>query len=125
MASPTPDRSAALNLPSPKPLDPPDVPGDVKALADAIDTAVQGGTVGVPVSGLTWASIPVTFPKAFGGTPAVTATPFADATIGGPQVCAVYNITPTGFTLAAGSRDVAVITRTITCQWIAIGPAHS
>ncbi len=37
MSSANPDRTPILNLPSPTPADPPDVPGDIKALADAID----------------------------------------------------------------------------------------
>jgi len=45
MPSSNPDRTPVLGLPSPKPADPPDVPGDIKALAEAIDPL--GGRVTV------------------------------------------------------------------------------
>ena len=43
MPSSNPDLTAHMKLPSPKPADPPDVPGDVKALADAIEGAFSNG----------------------------------------------------------------------------------
>jgi hypothetical protein len=40
MPSPNPNLTATFHLPSPKPSDPPDIPGDIKALADAVDAAL-------------------------------------------------------------------------------------
>ena len=40
MPSASPDLTTRYQLPSPKPADPPDVPGDVKALADRLDAVI-------------------------------------------------------------------------------------
>ncbi len=60
MASPNPDHTPLLQLPSPTPPDPPDVPGDIKALAEAVESALValqvkvftfGDTTRKPISG--------------------------------------------------------------------------
>ena len=130
MPSANPDLTPNLHLPSPVAADPPDVPGDIKALADRLDAIlnrylqrVQHGAAGVPiVAGQSWASINITFPHPFTGVPGVTASAFADSAYKGPFIASVYNITATGFTLAAGFRDwQAIGPRTAQVSWIAVG----
>ena len=74
MPSSNPDLTTNLQLPSPKPSDPPDVPGDIKALADKIDSwaasqpKIWGGVVSATFDangnwtwthGLSWAPVAV------------------------------------------------------------------
>jgi hypothetical protein len=70
MPSPNPNLTVNYHLPSPKPSDPPDIPGDIKALADAVDAALLipptfpqimlSKKVATPVTALQW--FPLEFP---------------------------------------------------------------
>lgn len=130
MAGTTPNRS----YPYPEPADTPDGAAQIQSLADAVDTDVsklnidndgyvQGAYKTVALSNVTWAAESVTFPQPYkaGNVPAVVATAFADGDLGGPFVASVYNITETGFQLAAGTRDSSTVTRTVQCWWMAVG----
>lgn len=109
-------------LPYAENADVPDIGYWTKQLADAADAViprVQAGVTDVPLAAQSWASVPVTFPKPYppGTVPVVTATAPASVT---PYIACVYNITNTGFTLAAGNRDSTSVTLTLSCQWTAV-----
>lgn len=114
MPSPNPDLTATLKLPSPTPPDPPDIPGDIKALTERLEellarqfaeshrsaSASAGAHQDIPVS----ASVTISGAKA--GVYAITASGSAERTgTGGTRHV---------ITIVVGGTDAAKVDRDVT-----------
>jgi hypothetical protein len=109
-------------LPYPAPTDPVSAGADdIRRLAQALDVRIQTGTTNVPfVTTGTPASVNVTFPAAFAGTPVIALTTRGAAA---PQNFALstQNETTTGFTCWA--TRIAGAAGSVGVGWIAVGKA--
>ena len=121
MPSANPDLSSDLKLPSPLPADPPDIPGDLKALADAIDTAVQFGQVTATVSNANQSGdVTVTYSHPYAAPPAVLVQ-----TQGTGIWVAFLPVNPGSSTFKLRIRhvDKQNVSASIPVSWVAIGRA--
>ena len=119
MASANPDLTTIFQIPSPTPPDPPDVPGDMKALADRVDAIIpriKSGMTDVSIN----ASGDATITHGLGVQPdAVVVSvnapgPAADYTAN------VRTVTPTTFAIRPYRSGALVTSATLTIHWIAV-----
>ena len=129
MPSPNPDLTTPFDLPSPKPADPPDIPGDIKALAEAVNSLLaHRPAFAVGETSVTFAS---------NGTGTLTPAPalgfVPDGVIVAPVISAAFvhligvyvtSHTQGGFQLKAkyhptAQSNVSDYQGSITIQWVA------
>lgn len=112
--------NTAHGFPYPVSTATPDVPRDVKALADAVEASyveVAHGSAAVTISASAAGTVAVTFPVGrFTAVPTLTAT-----CVGTSQYVAMTSTpTATGATLTARQVDNASASTTVTVAWIAV-----
>jgi hypothetical protein len=112
--------STASGLPYPTSTDTPDVPRDIKALADALEArlprASWSGQLSVPVSAANNATAAVTFPAG-----KFTAAPNVVVSTSGTSFWAAFSsgITASGFTATVRHIDATVATATPSVHYTA------
>lgn len=113
--------STASGLPYPTSTDTPDVPRDIKALADALEArlprASYAGALSVPVSNAVSATAAVTFPAG-----RFTAVPIVVVSTSGTSVWVAMSsgASANGFTATVRQVDNAAATATPSVNWTAI-----
>ena len=112
--------TTASGIPYPSSTDTPDVPRDVKAVADHLEArlprASYAGTVSVPVVSANAASAAVTFPVGrFTGTPVVTVSTSGTSV----WVAMSSAASGSGFTATVRHVDGSVATATPSVNWTA------
>ena len=97
--------TTASGLPYPSSTDTPDVPRDVKALADALEARLQrnvySGAVTVPVSNASTASVAVTFPAG-----RFSAAPHVVVSTSGTSFWCAFSASPTATGFTASVRHI-------------------